>query len=134
MEDAKKGKKKSAAILAAEAINAKFEEMRQEIEELRERIANLETPAVPAKDLSDQPTVVVNIARNTVEEIYSNVPGLVIIVRDDDVIKDPSVVEESDRNQTGVMELVGIPFSEMPANLREQIEEKINVIMPRGGA
>src|ERR1035437_2594286 len=107
----------SVAAQATAKLVEKFREQQTEIAELRERIEKLEATVVEPKpeptDLTHTPTIVINVIKNKVEEAYANVPGLVILVRDGDIISDPSLVESADLNQTGVVGVTALPFYDM---------------------
>jgi len=107
----------------------------KELEEVKARLAALEaksgSESLAVEDLSGSPVVLVMINRNTVEIVHSNVPGLKVVVHDEDVIGNPSTVEAADKNKTGVISIDPAGFDEVGKDVRDKVRELAKVELPK---
>lgn len=127
-------KKKASSRPTVASLAKQVEQLKSQVDGLQAEVEGLKS-AVPAEepvaDLSESPVVLVLIDRNTVEVAHSNVPGLKVVVHDADVIRNPSVVEERDRNKTGVVEVEAKSFSGVDEALRAKVRDLGKIELPK---
>jgi len=130
MSAAKKTSSKPTVASLAEQV----ERLQSQVDGLQAEVEGLKSAAPVEEsvaDLSESPVVLVLIDRNTVEVAHSNVPGLKVVVHDADVIRDHDVVEEEDRNKTGVIEVEAKSFSGVDDALRTRVRHLGKIELPK---